>query len=172
MIPMMNPDGVILGNSRSGASGKDLNREFRSTNNFLHPEIIAVKKLVGRVQQTHKIDMYLDFHGHSGKRNMFMFGPSYNITQALYYKCRIFPKILSTVTPIFRYYGCSYDIPYDKRSTGRAVMLNELNVPIFFTVETSLGFYVDTVLHKVVTFSRKKWEEIGGHVGMALKEYY
>ena len=26
IIPMLNPDGVILGNSRCGASGKDLNR--------------------------------------------------------------------------------------------------------------------------------------------------
>ena len=28
IVPMMNPDGVIMGNSRSSASGKDLNREF------------------------------------------------------------------------------------------------------------------------------------------------
>ena len=26
IVPMLNPDGVILGNSRCGASGKDLNR--------------------------------------------------------------------------------------------------------------------------------------------------
>ena len=121
---MMNPDGVILGNSRSGASGKDLNREFRSTNNFLHPEIIAVKKLVSRVQQTHKIDMYLDFHGHSGKKNMFMFGPNYNITQPEYYRSRMMPKLLSQITSKFRYYGCSYTLPNNKLTTARAIMLN------------------------------------------------
>jgi murein tripeptide amidase MpaA len=26
IVPMINPDGVILGNSRTGAIGKDLNR--------------------------------------------------------------------------------------------------------------------------------------------------
>ena len=31
IIPMINPDGVIMGNSRSCASGKDLNREYLST---------------------------------------------------------------------------------------------------------------------------------------------
>ena len=100
---------------------------------------------------------------------MFMFGPCYNITQSLYYKCRVLPKILSTITPIFRYYGCTYDIPYEKRATARAVMLSELNLPIFFTVETSLGFYFDPSVHKILTFDRKKWEEIGGFVGMAFK---
>ena len=172
IVPMLNPDGVILGNSRTGASGKDMNREFRSRNNVLYPEIVAMKKLVSKISETHVIDMYLDFHGHSGKKNMFMFGPSYNITQSLYYKCRILPKILSTITPIFRYYGCTYDIPWDKRSTARAVMLSEMLIPIVFTVETSLGFYFDPSLHKVMTFMRKKWEEMGVFVVMALKEYY
>jgi murein tripeptide amidase MpaA len=34
---MLNPDGVILGNSRTGSSGKDLNREFKTLNQALFP---------------------------------------------------------------------------------------------------------------------------------------
>ena len=105
--------------------------------------------------------MYLDFHGHSRKKNVFMFGPDYNITQPDYYKCRVFPKLLSNITNIFRYYSCSYDISNDKKTTARAVMLNDLLVPIFFTVESSLGYYHDYNLKKNVPFSKKKWEEIG-----------
>lgn len=30
IAPMMNPDGVVLGNTRTSAAGKDLNREFLS----------------------------------------------------------------------------------------------------------------------------------------------
>jgi murein tripeptide amidase MpaA len=30
IVPMVNPDGVILGNSRSGTAGKDLNRQYLS----------------------------------------------------------------------------------------------------------------------------------------------
>ena len=30
IIPMINPDGVIIGNSRSSAAGRDLNRVFLS----------------------------------------------------------------------------------------------------------------------------------------------
>ena len=37
IIPMINPDGVLLGNSRSGASGRDLNRMFIETDRELFP---------------------------------------------------------------------------------------------------------------------------------------
>lgn len=89
---------------------------------------------------------------------MFIFGPSYNLTQPEYYKCRVFPKLLSNYTNVFRYYSCSYDIPYEKRSTARAVMLNELFIPFVYTVETSLGFYHDYNLHKDMFFTMKKWQ--------------
>jgi hypothetical protein len=45
-------------------------------------------------------------------------------------------------------------------------------IPIFFTVETSLGFYFDPQLQKTLSFDRKKWEQIGLYVVMAIKEYY
>lgn len=78
--------------------------------------------------------MYLDFHGHSRKKNMFVFGPDYSVTEPMYYKCRILPKLLSSITPIFRYYGCSYQISHDKKSTARAAMLREMLIPYVYTV--------------------------------------
>lgn len=101
-----------------------------------------------------------------------MFGPDYNITQPDYYRSRVFPKMLSGITNIFRYYSCTYDIPNDKKTTARAVMLYDLQVPIFFTVETSLGFYHDYSSHKDQVFTKKKWEELGENMVIALKEYY
>ena len=68
--------------------------------------------------------MFLDFHGHSRKKNMFLFGPNYNITQSEYYKARVMPKYLSQLTHVFRYYGCIYSISPCKITTARAVMLN------------------------------------------------
>lgn len=87
--------------------------------------------------------MYFDFHGHSKKKNIFFFGPAYSVADANYYRCRVFPKILSRNLDFFRYYGCSYVIPESKMTTARSVMLNEFNIPFFYTVETSVGFYHD-----------------------------
>ena len=123
-IPMVNPDGVVLGNSRTGAVGKDLNREFKSRNKFLFPEVTLIKELTRNISYRWHIEMFLDFHGHSHKKNMFMFGPNYNITQPEYYRSRMMPKLLSQITSKFRYYGCSYTLPNNKLTTARAIMLN------------------------------------------------
>lgn len=37
VIPMLNPDGVILGNTRSSVAGKDLNRTFMKCDRELYP---------------------------------------------------------------------------------------------------------------------------------------
>lgn len=37
VIPMLNPDGVIIGNYRTSYSGKDLNRKFKNLDNYIFP---------------------------------------------------------------------------------------------------------------------------------------
>jgi murein tripeptide amidase MpaA len=44
LIPMVNPDGVVLGNSRSSLAGVDLNRRWGDPNAIMHPEIYFLKK--------------------------------------------------------------------------------------------------------------------------------
>lgn len=42
IIPMLNPDGVIMGNTRTGVAGKDLNRQYRKNNDIVFPEVISI----------------------------------------------------------------------------------------------------------------------------------
>ena len=153
---MANPDGVILGNSRTGAAGKDLNRQFKSKNRILFPQVHLIKYLVDKIHDNHDIEIFLDFHGHSRKKNMFLFGPNYNLTQLDYYKSRVMPKYLAQLTSVFRYYGCDYTIPSQKMSTARAVMLNELGIPYVYTVQTSVGVYYDYEQLKDMPFTIPK----------------
>ena len=44
IIPMMNPDGVLVGNSRTSIAGYDLNRIWLKPNEIIHPEIYYLKK--------------------------------------------------------------------------------------------------------------------------------
>lgn len=66
--------------------------------------------------------MYYDFHGHSRKKNTFVYGPSYSISNANYYKCRILPKLIEKKINAFRYYSCLFSISDEKKTTGRANM--------------------------------------------------
>ena len=100
VIPMLNPDGVVVGNFRTSLSGKDLNRQFRTSADFLIPEVKALKQLVIRLKGEFKsrLMFFLDFHGHSVKKNVFLYGPEYEIWETNYYKTRIFPKIMASKT--------------------------------------------------------------------------
>ena len=46
IIPMMNPDGVLLGNTRCTLLGADLNRSWDNNSPHQHPILYAVKELI------------------------------------------------------------------------------------------------------------------------------
>lgn len=43
---MLNPDGVIIGNTRTSFAGKDLNRKYTDKTHFIFPEVIGVRDYV------------------------------------------------------------------------------------------------------------------------------
>ncbi len=76
IIPMLNPDGVVLGNFRCSFTGKDLNRVFKSQST-LYPTVQALKTLIQELKRKHgsRLLVNFDFHGHSNKKNVFSYGP-------------------------------------------------------------------------------------------------
>ena len=46
VVPMMNPDGVFLGNTRSTLVGADLNRSWNDISAFKHPVLHAANQLI------------------------------------------------------------------------------------------------------------------------------
>jgi len=88
IIPMLNPDGVVYGNYRSSMLGVDLNRRWKNPSKFLHPTIYYTKSLIKWLmtlgpqeksngpmkQMSGNVVFTCDFHGHSRKNNVFMYG--------------------------------------------------------------------------------------------------
>lgn len=110
--------------------------------------------LIARLQKKHGVLLFLDFHGHSRKKNTFFYGPNYPISHREYYKCRVLPKIIEKINQSFRYYSCSFHISETKRSTARAVAFSQLKVPYSFTVESSVGLFYNPQIMKTICFSR------------------
>lgn len=133
---MLNPDGVVIGNYRTGLSGRDFNREYKMPDKALFPEVYHFKKLVTENKELfgERLLMFLDFHGHSTKKNTFVYGPEFPIVERYYYEARIFPKLLGDATPMFRYYSCIFKINEFKESTARAVLLRRLGIPLSYTI--------------------------------------
>lgn len=51
VVPMLNIDGVVNGNTRCSLAGVDLNRVWIDPSRDLHPEIFSVKHLIKRFQE-------------------------------------------------------------------------------------------------------------------------
>jgi murein tripeptide amidase MpaA len=74
IVPMLNPDGVIIGNYRCDLSGRDLNRNYRHPRSDNFPTVWHTKVMVEQLIRTHGVVLYCDLHGHSRKQNVFMYG--------------------------------------------------------------------------------------------------
>jgi murein tripeptide amidase MpaA len=76
IIPMLNPDGVIIGNYRCSLSGLDLNRQWTTPSREICPELYATKLMMRKTKEGSKRDIlfYCDYHGHSRAKNLFMYG--------------------------------------------------------------------------------------------------
>lgn len=51
VVPMLNIDGVVMGNYRSSFSGNDLNRRFNNPDQRLHPVIFYLKQEIYRIRR-------------------------------------------------------------------------------------------------------------------------
>lgn len=50
VVPMLNPDGVIHGNTRCSLLGVDLNRQWAKPDPRLHPTVFGMKEYMRHVQ--------------------------------------------------------------------------------------------------------------------------
>uniref|UniRef100_A0A8C5ELT7 Peptidase M14 domain-containing protein n=1 Tax=Gouania willdenowi TaxID=441366 RepID=A0A8C5ELT7_GOUWI len=151
IVPMLNPDGVINGNHRCSLSGEDLNRQWQSPHPELHPTIYHTKNLLQYLAHIQRAPLvFCDYHGHSRKKNVFMYGCSLKETvwqsnisasstelqEDLGY--RTLPKILSQIAPAFSLSSCSFVVERSKESTARVVVWREMGVQRSYTMESTL----------------------------------
>ena len=117
IVPMLNPDGVILGHNRCCLNGCDLNRCWNEPNQETQPSIFYVKSLFNELYLSRKeISLYCDLHGHSRKLSSFMFGCNADIDKDKipWIKIRLFPRILARKCHIFNYSQCQFTVEPDK----------------------------------------------------------
>ncbi|EAR93599.3 zinc carboxypeptidase family protein (macronuclear) [Tetrahymena thermophila SB210] len=178
VIPMMNPDGVIIGNYRTGLAGLDLNRQFGDNNltgvtNQLFPSVQALKNLIRDLKEQYGKNMLglIDLHGHSVKKNIFTFGPYYPPTDFRYYRSKFIPKLLEKVSQYFRFYSCIYNSQKANKSTARVSFLNKYNLEICYTIEGTFGLYYNSETKSTEYMNTVDWINFGKQLPLALKQY-
>ena len=156
LVPMLNPDGVVNGNYRCSLSGQDLNRQWLEPSRALHPTIFYTKMMLKRFCQDRQVVMYCDLHGHSRKKNVFIYGCDSKYRNQ--HQCgggrrlreRIFPRMLWKNAETFSFSDCSFKVQRCKETTGRVVVWRECDIPNSYTLEASFAganFGVKSGLH-------------------------
>ncbi|XP_053310385.1 cytosolic carboxypeptidase 3-like [Spea bombifrons] len=172
VVPMLNPDGVIVGNHRCSLAGQDLNRLYKSKLKESAPSIWFTRNMIQRMKDERKVLLYCDLHGHSGKQNTFIYGCSAKRGQSAMgnFGERVFPLMFAKNCPEkFSYVDCKFKVKKSKEGTGR-VAVWRMGVNNSYTLEST---YCGSTLGKRcgTHFSTKDLESVGHHFCTTLLEY-
>lgn len=134
IVPMLNPDGVAHGSHRCSLSGMDLNRHWDAPDIAQHPTIYYTKLLIRKLRAANRLPLlYCDFHGHSRKKNVFLYGCReagvVGAEQALV-------DVLSRAAPLFSSADCRFGVEKSKLSTSRVVVWS-MGVTCSYTMEAT-----------------------------------
>jgi len=186
IIPMLNPDGVFLGNYRCSSLGFDLNRHWTNPS-WCQPEVKAAKQMLLDFYQDPDIDMdfFIDLHAHSAATNGFMYcnepGNRKDSSQA-----RVFPRLLDKQAPTFSLQQTRFDMDPSKEGSGRRA-LGELFPDVhcytlevsFFASTSSLeegnttgAGRADVYGETCVPYTQDSYMELGRNVALTFAEYY
>ncbi|XP_015269988.1 PREDICTED: cytosolic carboxypeptidase 2 [Gekko japonicus] len=170
IVPMLNPDGVIVGNYRCSLAGRDLNRNYRTVLKESFPCIWHTRAMIKRVLEEREILLYCDFHGHSRKNNVFMYGCNRkHVSEQLLHE-RVFPLMLSKNIPDkFSFNSCKFKVQKNKEGTGRIVMWR-MGIMNSYTMEST--FSGSTLGNKCNShFTHEDLKSLGYHVCDTLLDF-
>jgi hypothetical protein len=106
----------------------------------------------------------LDLHGHSRKKDCFLYGcPSTNLPKA-----KEFAYLFSRVSPYINYSNCTFQIEKEKEGTARVVCFRELCNPHVYTLESSFQGSSKSKLQ----FTPRQYAEVGEHFLKSLLSYF
>ncbi|XP_077423394.1 cytosolic carboxypeptidase 2 isoform X2 [Vanacampus margaritifer] len=138
VVPMLNPDGVVVGNYRCSLAGRDLNRNYKTMLRDSFPCVWHTRNMVEKLMKQTDVVLYCDFHGHNRKNNVFMYGCN-NQEDLPKLQERVFPLMLSkNVKDKFSFECCKFQVQKSKEGTGRVAMWR-LGIKNSYTMEATFG---------------------------------
>ncbi|XP_074007907.1 cytosolic carboxypeptidase 6 [Numenius arquata] len=174
IAPMLNPDGVYLGNYRCSLMGFDLNRHWANPSPWAHPTLHGVKQLIIEMYNNPKINLefYIDIHAHSTMMNGFMYGNIFE-DEERFQRQAVFPKLLCQNAEDFSYSSTSFNRDAVKAGTGRRFLGGLLNDTSYcYTLEVSFYSYVLDGPTTAVPYTEEAYMKLGRNVARTFLDYY
>ncbi|CAJ1034774.1 putative Cytosolic carboxypeptidase N-terminal domain/Zinc carboxypeptidase [Leishmania shawi] len=168
VIPMLNADGVIMGNHRCSFAGVDLNRDYVDPKAEQNPTVYAMKQLLRywTGEEKRKVVMFADFHGHSRAKNFLVYGCTVDTMRGIATHSRlkgrggggggrrrgtrdasstapaaaekVIAALLSQLFPSFSLSQSSFAVTKDKKGSARVVLYDEFGVRMSYGFEATM----------------------------------
>ena len=169
IVPMLNPDGVFLGNYRCSFVGVDLNRQWQAPGP-LAPELVAVKALLQEAAETQpQLAIFIDIHSHSANLSSFMYCNSHDDADRLEAET-VLPSLMDARSPHFSFASSKFCRDPNKAGSGRrALSSTEAHC---YTYEISNYAALNAGTGTVVPFDVESYTELGRSMGLAFADYY
>ncbi|KAI1721033.1 zinc carboxypeptidase domain-containing protein [Ditylenchus destructor] len=177
IIPMLNPDGVYLGNYRCSLMGFDLNRQWQNPSVWAHPSIAAAKNLLLQYHSNPKTELYLciDVHAHSQQTNSFLYGNLPHTLPKLLDRQLYIPHLLAQSTEDYSLQYTQFNTDVEKAGTNRRAMGEILdNNCLCYTLEVSFFSYrpKDDPDAKSTPYLEDTYKLLGENLAIAILGYH
>jgi hypothetical protein len=129
IVPMVNIDGVVHGNSCAELSGVDPGRQWAAPSKTRAPMIWAMKKLIEK--DAAKVEMFLELRSRPGTMGTVFHGNSFEGNELL---TRKYPSMVCAKDERFDYASCTFG---DDGGGSRRVLFELLQIPHIYTVDSS-----------------------------------
>jgi len=167
VIPMLNPDGVALGNYRCSLMGFDLNRHWRDTNPWAQPGLHAVKTYLVQLEKDEEVDFCFDIHAHSMATGAFMYGNVFENDDKQMDQ-QTLPRLFGALSEDFSVSRTNFNKDSVKAGTARRVLGGLF--PKSYTLEVSFFHYQKEL--RSIPYDTKSFKRLGENLGRTLVEYY
>lgn len=174
IVPMLNPDGVYLGNYRCSLMGFDLNRHWQEPSPWAHPTLYATKNLLLEYDRDDKliVDFYIDIHAHSTLMNGFMYGNTYEDMER-HDRQSVFPKLLCANAEDFSMNNTNYNKDAVKAGTGRRTLGGCLDENSHcYTLEVSFFSYNTSSTGASMPYTEEGYMKLGRNLARTFLDYY
>ncbi|GLC59373.1 hypothetical protein PLESTB_001479400 [Pleodorina starrii] len=146
LVPIVNPDGVAVGNYRTDTLGQNLNRFYTGVpDQMTQPSVYAIKTLLMHYAQQGTLEYYIDLHAHANKKGVFIYGNTLEDCDA-HMQSLMYAKLVALNNPAFDFVGCNYTEKNmvrpdkdgaSKEGAGRVALYRETGLTHLYTIEAN-----------------------------------
>jgi Cytosolic carboxypeptidase N-terminal domain/Zinc carboxypeptidase len=142
IIPMGNPDGVIIGNSRCNLTGIQLHKSYKDITNIFTAVLKSIKKLAYKFQSSNGLHSYIELSGTFNYIGSHIYGLINPKDSSRTYLYKTFINQIYKLSPLTKFLYNDLE-SLQKKTPLQATLQRELCIETFFNETSVYGFKND-----------------------------